>query len=563
MTSYGSTGAVDFALNRRHLPRSQVEVIPGADAYDCSDDDASSLASSLRANFMPPNVELPVLDNASIDRYGSLRENSPYFSPVFKHLPTVRPEKLHAASEEAQTLRRKLMRGSNVLIIQGGYAGKQFIYERLQELGVNVYILDGPESHWKKVSEDGIVKGFIELDFTQYDTIFERAMDAIMYSDIDLKFDAVTTYYEDAVALAARIATAMGLAVNSVEACDRARNKHRTREVMGEYGLPVPRFHKVVTEKDLRDGCEIVGFPAILKPVFGASSLGVVKVESTQKAVDAFNELIGTLVAEEDTIWAQGTEMVLEEFYDGDEFDIDLLLWDGQVMYAKVSDNWGCCEPWFQETGTNCPSFYPPEKQGELVKLGIDTTLALGFRYGCFHVELKYTSRGPRLIEVNARMGGVSVRDANKFAWGVDLVEEHCMCALKIPIRPIIAPKPLAFMAEAAINAPYSGIVTKDGWLDFALDIDTVKQVKYFKHEGDKVDGPKDGMPDWMAEIIVVGNKSSAHSVQLIREIMEKCEVPISATKKGEEKPWFLPMHCHPLTTAQVDLMDKTPPSAK
>jgi hypothetical protein len=35
---------------------------------------------------------------------------------------------------------------------------------------------------------------------------------------------------------------------------------------------------------------------------------------------------------------------------------------------------------------------------------------ALGFRLGVFHVEAKYTSRGPRLIEVNARMGGGPVR---------------------------------------------------------------------------------------------------------------------------------------------------------
>jgi carnosine synthase len=34
----------------------------------------------------------------------------------------------------------------------------------------------------------------------------------------------------------------------------------------------------------------------------------------------------------------------------------------------------------------------------------------LGFKLGVFHVELKATSRGARLIEVNARMGGGGVR---------------------------------------------------------------------------------------------------------------------------------------------------------
>lgn len=34
----------------------------------------------------------------------------------------------------------------------------------------------------------------------------------------------------------------------------------------------------------------------------------------------------------------------------------------------------------------------------------------LGFQIGVFHVECKATTRGPRLIEVNCRMGGGFVR---------------------------------------------------------------------------------------------------------------------------------------------------------
>lgn len=38
-------------------------------------------------------------------------------------------------------------------------------------------------------------------------------------------------------------------------------------------------------------------------------------------------------------------------------------------------------------------------------------------------MELKYTSRGPRLIEINCRMGGGPVRNTNLLVWGVDMVE--------------------------------------------------------------------------------------------------------------------------------------------
>jgi carnosine synthase len=83
---------------------------------------------------------------------------------------------------------------------------------------------------------------------------------------------------------------------------------------------------------------------------------------------------------------------------------------DGVCTYGAVTDNWPTIEPYFNETGSNCPSILPVATQKELLDLAVASVQALGFRLGVFHVELKATSRGPRLIEVNARMGGGGVR---------------------------------------------------------------------------------------------------------------------------------------------------------
>lgn len=315
---------------------------------------------------------------------------------------------------------------------------------------------------------------------------------------------------------------------------------------MSACGLPVPRFSSVRTEEDLLAACELVGFPAILKPVFGLASMGVSRVNDKEAALVAYRKIADSIATSSESLWAQGTELVLEEFYDGDEFDIDVLLSDGTVVYSKVSDNWACWEPWFQETGTNCPSMYPTDRQAELVKLAVDSTLALGFRAGAFHIECKYTSRGPRLIEVNARMGGVSVRDANLHAWGVDLVEEHAMSALKIPIRPVIAAAPKVFFAETAMNAPFSGTVTSSTWLEELLSSPMVHKVNYFKREGDFVQGPEDGVPDWLAEVIVISTTSSADAVACIREVVRDLRVPVEAKRPGAERGWFFPDHAYP-----------------
>jgi biotin carboxylase len=78
---------------------------------------------------------------------------------------------------------------------------------------------------------------------------------------------------------------------------------------------------------------------------------------------------------------------------------------------------------------------------------------------GVFHVELKYTSRGPRLIEVNCRMGGGPVRNTILMVWGVDMVEEHLLTAAGIPSRPNVAPRPLHHIAEYSVNADVTGII--------------------------------------------------------------------------------------------------------
>lgn len=73
--------------------------------------------------------------------------------------------------------------------------------------------------------------------------------------------------------------------------------------------------------------------------------------------------------------------------------------------------------PRAQETGTNVPSTLSPEKQAELIDMATVSLAALGLTHGVQHTELKYTSRGARLLEVNPRMGGKCVHIGTS-PWG-------------------------------------------------------------------------------------------------------------------------------------------------
>jgi biotin carboxylase len=570
----GSAGdSVDFLLNKRKLPSTAIERVPGVAELEVmisgsldapgsarsgrQQDQGQELARSLRsANFLVPKAVLARGSGESFSpsllsrlKFGRSGASPMDFSPVFSNFPHVKPQLLERDTPEAQAIRRKLLRGAQVLIFQAGYSGKRFIFEHLKELGVKVSILDGPDSWAKCLVDEDVIESYIELDFTDYNTLFERAVDAIL--DSGITFDAVATFYEDAVAVVARLAEALNLPGNPSAACQAARNKYVTREIMRQHGLATPKCYRITDVVDLEPAGQHVGFPAILKPAFGAASMGVHKVSSQDELVDTFRAIRATMDVHLDTIWTQGTDLLLEEFYDGDEFDVDALMSKGEVVYASLSDNWACWEPWFQETGMNIPSLYPEEKQAELKAFASQTLRALGFTDGAFHVEVKYTSRGPRLIEVNARMGGMCVRDANLRTWGVDLVEEHIMTALGIPIRPRMPPEPLVCFAQAAVNAPYSGIVERSDWLEGLDKYAHCRLKRYLAKAGAKVTGPEDGMPDWVAEIIFEGPDVS-ELLREMREAVQSLPVPIRPFKEDARRGWFFPDFAYPFVRPEV-----------
>ena len=74
------------------------------------------------------------------------------------------------------------------------------------------------------------------------------------------------------------------------------------------------------------------------------------------------------------------TTLMLEEYLDGPEVDVDLVLSDGLAVYGAVTDNWPTVEPYFNETGSNSPSILPLHQQQGLMDLAVRSVDALGLK---------------------------------------------------------------------------------------------------------------------------------------------------------------------------------------
>lgn len=406
--------------------------------------------------------------------------------------------------------------GATVVVVGAGYPTKRRLYQRATQLGAQVVLVDEP-GHWSStLADEGEVANWIGAPIVgEADRDAAAVLDALDTAGI--RPDAVTTFWEDEVCVVARVAAALGLPGNPVAAIDTARSKVRTRELSRHLGLPTPKARRVRSLDELFAAANHVGFPAVVKPEFGASAMGCVRVDDVDSLPSVYRLVRDVVNPETDGIFRSGNDLLLEQYLDGVEFDIDLVMSNGKCMFSSVSQNWPTAEPSFQEKGLHCPPDHDRKAVGKLVELAADTAQKFGLGRGVLHIEGKCTSRGPRLVEVNARMGGGRVYEIVRDVWGVDLVEMQLRASLDLPVTPKPSRKPQCYVADVIIHAPATGRLTSlplpattlPGCLDIDIDIDA--------EIGDAVSGPEAIFASVLAEVVI-----TAKDIKRARQVADE-----------------------------------------
>jgi len=386
--------------------------------------------------------------------------------------------------------RRDALKGKRVLVVGGGYPGKRYFFERAQKLGVKVVLVDKPGS-WAA----GLVDEFIPVDTLKPDSAVRDAVGLLESKGLLGTLDGITTIWEDDVPLTSSLAEKLGLPYFPVESARIAREKNLTRKVMAEAGLPTPRFATVHNPADLEKAMDQVGFPAILKPVSGAEAKFVKEVGSKEEARRVFKQMSDAIAAEaqSDGAFSSQVGVVMEQFLDGDEVDVDVIMRGGKAVYSSVTDNWPTRRPFFLATGSSLPSHLPQKGQDQLSDLAVKTAQAMKLGDGVLHIEMKLTSEGPRVIEVNARIGGTYVHDWVKAVYGVDLAEEALLAAVGVPSRPYKPRKPLTHLEGEFLIPERSGTLLKFGNPLVDAGDPGLFELKRMKQVGSDVRVPPDG----------------------------------------------------------------------
>jgi len=217
------------------------------------------------------------------------------------------------------------------------------------------------------------------------------------------EIDGILIGYDTGVTIAEQLAAKMGLRGNK-PSFDR-RNKFLQQEKCRAFGIDAAKqtFAKTMAEVDeFLSTFNPTPFQAIVKPVDGAGTMGVIRCQSPEEVREAFSNLIGS-----DCYGSICDGALIQEFLAGTEHVVNTISIDGKhkVVGAFQYDKRHAYGSDFVYFGIRTMTDDHPHFSA-VIDYALNVLNALEFDNGAAHMEIMLTNRGPVLVECNCRIAG-------------------------------------------------------------------------------------------------------------------------------------------------------------
>src|SRR5262245_57249890 len=220
----------------------------------------------------------------------------------------------------------------------------------------------------------------------------DAAVAAVMAAAADRPVDGVIAVGDRPVVLAARAAAALGLSWHPPDAARASAHKRVSRERMAAAGLAVPCFFSTTVDADPAEISRRVRYPAVIKPVSLSGSRGVIRVDTPEALVEAFQRIVALLSRPEIRALRTGSEheILIEDFIAGREYAVEGLMSRGEFSCLAIFDKPDPLDgPFFEETIYVTPSRAEPGAARTIVAAVGAAASALGLTHGPIHAECR------------------------------------------------------------------------------------------------------------------------------------------------------------------------------
>lgn len=283
------------------------------------------------------------------------------------------------------------MKRKKLLLIGSG--GRQFREYALKAISerVDVILIEDREPSWQQP----YVKGFHRIDPVDQERLYTLARAEAP--------DGVLTYDEALVELTADLGLFLGVPHTDPAAVRRCKDKSALRACLAEAGVGPVRFAVADDVETALTAAADIGYPVVLKPRALGGSIGVIRADSEKELSDAY-ATAATARAGDGTV-SRLRGVLIEEYLDGPEYSADCATWQGVTTPLVVAEKTVGFAPYFEELGHVVPAQPHPDLD-EALRLVAAAHQAAGLDRLVTHTEFRLTSRGPRIIEINVRLGG-------------------------------------------------------------------------------------------------------------------------------------------------------------
>ncbi|MFE5298147.1 acetyl-CoA carboxylase biotin carboxylase subunit family protein [Streptomyces sp. NPDC056632] len=299
----------------------------------------------------------------------------------------------------------------------------------------------------------------------------------------------VLTWNEPLLVHTAQLAEHLGLRTNTASVMENCRNKHATRRLLAAHRVPSARSGRVTDLLQATILAEAIGYPIVLKPAGQAGSVGVIRVDNSEDLARAFD----FTAAGAGLAGGQNTDVLVEEYLDGPEISVECVTQHGITHAVAVTRKKLGFEPYFEEIGHTVDAADPLLAQ--VAPIAAAAIRALGIDHGIQHVEMRLTPSGPRIIEVNGRIGGDLIGHLVRLATGLDLprIAADLACGttprlertrLRAAGVTLLYPQTSGTLTHRSIDEEFAGCTA---WLDL---------VQWIGRVGDRIVLPPEGDVD-------------------------------------------------------------------
>ena len=247
----------------------------------------------------------------------------------------------------------------------------------------------------------------------------------------ELGVRGVVSFVDDHIVTAAELAQRLGLPFHTVEVAHLVTNKQAQRAALARAGVPGPAFWPIPADlsgADLAELAATITYPAVVKAAEGSGSRHMHLVHDAE-------ELVAGVAA---SAAASPTGFLVEEYLVDEISDrwyasylsVESVVSGGVISHVALTGRFPLSEP-FRESGNFIPAVV--EEPEAMFELAERTIRALGITDSITHTEIKLTPRGPRVIEVNGRLGGRPPFVLTKVA-PVNLFQVACQVAAGVPV---------------------------------------------------------------------------------------------------------------------------------